>query len=91
MDNYICVTCGVQFAATNEPPTHCPICEDERQYVRPEGQRWTTLAVLREAHHNELTEWEPGLWGIQTVPKFAIGQRPLIIQSPGGNILWDCH
>ena len=91
INNYICITCGVQFAATDDPPAHCPICEDERQYVHPDGQRWTTLAALRETHHNELTEWEPGLWGIQTVPKFAIGQRPLLIQAPSGNILWDCH
>ena len=29
MENYICATCGVQYAATETPPEHCPICEDE--------------------------------------------------------------
>ena len=33
MTNYICSTCGTQFAATGAPPAHCPICEDERQYI----------------------------------------------------------
>ena len=47
MTNYICVTCGTQFAATAEPPDHCPICEDDRQYIGPNGQQWTTLADLQ--------------------------------------------
>jgi glyoxylase-like metal-dependent hydrolase (beta-lactamase superfamily II) len=33
---------------------------------------------------------EPGLIGIGIDPHFAIGQRALFLQSPGGNILWDC-
>ena len=33
---------------------------------------------------------EPGLTGIGTTPKFGIGQRALLVQSPGGNVLWDC-
>jgi rubrerythrin len=39
---YICVTCGIQFKETDGPPKHCPVCEDERQYVGWEGQKWTT-------------------------------------------------
>jgi hypothetical protein len=52
MPNYICVTCGVQFATTPEPPQHCPICQDPRQYVNPKGQTWTTLEEIRQAHSN---------------------------------------
>ena len=26
---------------------NCPVCEDERQYIPPEGQSWTTLERLR--------------------------------------------
>ncbi len=33
---------------------------------------------------------EPGLTEIGTVPKFAIGQRALLVQTPAGNVLWDC-
>jgi rubrerythrin len=33
MPNYICQTCGTQFAETDDPPLRCPICEDERQYI----------------------------------------------------------
>ena len=39
MPHFVCVTCGSQFAETAESPPHCPICEDERQYVGREVQR----------------------------------------------------
>lgn len=90
MPHYICTTCGVQFSATPEPPEHCPICEDERQYVNAQGQSWTTLADLRANHTNSFKPQEPNLVGIGSEPTFAIGQRALLIQRPGGNVLWDC-
>jgi hypothetical protein len=90
MTNYICVTCGNQFAPSEQPPDRCPICDEERQYVNPAGQTWTTLAVLQQQHHNVLRQLEPGLWQITTEPKFGIGQRTLLAQTPNGNVLWDC-
>lgn len=90
MPNFICVTCGNQFAATDALPLHCPICEDERQYVNPEGQAWTTVGALQGDHHNVMATEEPGLTEIYTRPKVGIGQRALLVQTPGGNVLWDC-
>lgn len=91
MPNFICMTCGVQYAESDTPPAHCLICEDERQYVRASGQQWTTLDDLRQRHHNEIRRVEPNLTGIASVPGFAISQRPLLIQTPAGNVLWDCN
>jgi rubredoxin len=90
MPNYICTTCGNQFRESEQPPARCPICDDERQYVNPAGQTWTTLAALRQQHHNVFQQLEPGLWQITTEPKFGIGQRALLVQTPSGNVLWDC-
>lgn len=90
MPHFICVTCGTQFSETAEPPDGCPICEDERQYIGPNGQQWTTLEALRETHHTVIKSVEPGLTGIGTHPDFAIGQRALLVQTPEGNVLWDC-
>jgi DNA-directed RNA polymerase subunit RPC12/RpoP len=90
MENFICVQCGTQFSKRAEPPLHCPICEDERQFVRHEGQEWTTLKKLKAAHRNRLEEEASQLLGIGTEPEFAIGQRALLVPSPGGNFLWDC-
>ncbi|MBI3360108.1 MAG: MBL fold metallo-hydrolase [Chloroflexi bacterium] len=90
MPYFICVTCGTQFAATDDPPEHCPICEDERQYIGWKCQQWTALEKLRADHHNTIKTEEPNLTGIGTEPGFAIAQRALLAQAPGGNILWDC-
>ena len=90
MENFICVQCGTQFADSAEPPSRCPICEDERQFVPHSGQEWTTLKQLTTDHRNRLEEEAPQLLGIGTEPEFAIGQRALLLQSRGGNLLWDC-
>jgi glyoxylase-like metal-dependent hydrolase (beta-lactamase superfamily II) len=90
MPNYLCRTCGTQFPATDTPPVHCPICEDERQYIGWAGQQWTTLETLRQEHHNNIQAEEPNLTSIITSPAFAIGQRALLVQTPVGNVLWDC-
>jgi glyoxylase-like metal-dependent hydrolase (beta-lactamase superfamily II) len=90
MSNWICVTCGTQFAASDPPPVECPICQDERQYVGPQGQRWTTMEELERRHNNVFRVLEPGLIGIGTTPAFAIGQRALLVRTAEGNVLWDC-
>ena len=90
LTHHICVTCGTQFAATPAEPERCPICEDERQYVGVNGQRWTTLATLRRDYRADIASLEPGLTSIGSTPSFGIGQRALLVQSPDGNVLWDC-
>ena len=90
MPAFICSACGTQYPPSDAPPAQCPVCEDERQYIPPEGQSWTTLERLRISHHNGFRQYEPGLIGIGTQPKFAIGQRALLLCTPEGNILWDC-
>lgn len=88
---FICETCGTQFADTgDQPPAACPICEDERQYVPLDGQRWTTLAHVRERRSAASRELEPHLTGIGLEPGFAIGQRALLVEASAGNVLWDC-
>ncbi|HZG35011.1 MAG TPA: hypothetical protein VEY87_04125 [Gaiellaceae bacterium] len=86
--HWICVTCATQHAATPEPPARCAICEDPRQYVGPQGQRWTTLAELAREHSCEVRE-DAGYLGVGVTPAVAIGQRLLLVESPEGNVLWD--
>jgi hypothetical protein len=86
---FICVQCGTQFAESIEPPPACPVCEDERQYVRWSGQEWTDLDVLETRHRNVFTD-EDGVTGIGIEPSFAIGQRALLVPSDDGCVLWDC-
>ena len=90
MTNFICVTCGTQYPKTQNAPARCPICDDERQYIGMNGQEWTDMDALKKDHRNVIRQHESRLWGIGTEPKFAIGQRALLIQTDKGNILWDC-
>jgi hypothetical protein len=87
---FICVTCGAQFPASTEPPLECPICRDSRQFVGLDGQQWTTLEELAHKHHNVIKQEEPWLYSIYTEPHFAIGERAFLLQTPQGNVLWDC-
>ena len=82
MDNYICVTCGTQYPASETPPAHCPICEDDRQYIGPNGQQWTTLTEMRGSgrYSNSVQEVATSVTGIVTQPEFAIGQQAHLIQ-----------
>ena len=72
MPYYICITCGTQHAASDQPPPRCAICEDERQFVNWGGQQWTTLERLRERHRIVLRREDPGLEGVGIEPAFAI-------------------
>jgi glyoxylase-like metal-dependent hydrolase (beta-lactamase superfamily II) len=90
MPAFVCVTCGTQHADMPAPPARCAVCEDGRQYVGWDGQRWTTLDELRADHRNRVAQEEPSLTGVGTEPSFAIGQRALLVQTSQGNLLWDC-
>jgi len=88
MPGFICTACGTQFPPSDKPPAQCAICEEERQYVPPRGQSWTTLDALSQSHMNAFRQYQPGVIGIGA--GFAIGQRALLVQTSGGNVLWDC-
>ncbi|QMU28441.1 MBL fold metallo-hydrolase [Adhaeribacter radiodurans] len=88
--NYICTTCGVQYAATDKEPERCIICEDDRQYVNWQGQTWTTLPEMQQEYRNDIQQVEPNLYQIHTTPKFGIAQKAYLLVNPSGNILWDC-
>jgi hypothetical protein len=90
MPNFLCTTCGTQYAESPSPPDACPICNDPRQYIKSSGQQWTTHDQLRKTHKNTLRHEEPGLVSLGIEPHFAIGQRAFFVRSAGGNVLWDC-
>lgn len=89
MTLWLCATCGLEHADRPQPPTVCAICNDERQYLPPGGQQWTTLEALQQDRTATITQLEPGLYGITIAPSVGIGHRPLLITSAAGNVLWD--
>lgn len=85
---FICETCGTENAELAAPPESCPICTDDRQYVGPNGQRWTTMQELA-LKHAIACEYDGGLLAMRMTPAFAIDQRALLIPADCGNILWE--
>ncbi len=88
--SFICSTCGTGYPPSQQPPSHCPICREPRQYIPPSGQAWTTMPALSRQHMNGFRLVETGLMGIASHPKVGIGQRAMILNTHAGNILWDC-
>ena len=87
---WICPACGANHPPGDAPPARCPLCEDERQWVPPSGQRWTTMGELAESGSRTVVrEVEPGLVGIGVEPSIGVGQRGLLVCTPAGNLLWD--
>ena len=71
--------------------------QDPRQYVPAQGQTWTSRSQLSaQGYKNTFTPLDPDsedphIFSITTTPKFAIGQRAILIKTPShGNVLWDC-
>ncbi|WP_085905535.1 hypothetical protein [Kiloniella majae] len=94
MTEYLCATCGTQYPEQKpdpaSPPSHCPICEDERQYVPDTGQKWITSSDLKAQHHIRRERHSEKLHSLVIDPRAAIGQRAFLIETPYGNVLWDC-
>jgi hypothetical protein len=89
MQAFICATCGTQYEPSAAPPTRCAICTEERQFVLPTGQIWTTLDQLTLTHLTSF-RMDAELVGVSASPAFAIGQRALLVRTQAGNVLWDC-
>ena len=90
IDIWVCPTCGANFPPGPEPPARCPLCEDERQWVPPSGQVWTTMGELAgSGFRTEVREVEPDLLGIGVQPGIGVGHRGLVVRTSAGNLLWD--
>lgn len=87
---WICPACGANYQPSLSPPERCALCEDERQWVPPGGQQWTSMeALAADGHRTERREIEPDLIGIGVIPSVGVGQRGVLICTADGNLLWD--
>jgi glyoxylase-like metal-dependent hydrolase (beta-lactamase superfamily II) len=88
MNSFICETCGTQYAPAARAPATCHVCEDDRQYIGWNGQRWTTHDALAATHMVRIGE-DAGLHAFALSPDFAIPQRMLLLTTESGNVLWE--
>ena len=59
---------------------YMPVCEDDRQYIGWNGQRWTTHDALAATHIVRIGE-DAGLHAFALSPDFAIPQRMLLLTT----------
>ncbi|KIX04137.1 uncharacterized protein Z518_07691 [Rhinocladiella mackenziei CBS 650.93] len=93
-DLLLCMGCGAQYDVSEQTgKDECRICDDPRQFIPEEGYSFTTLAKLKRSgkYKNvfEQCKYNENVLEIWTEPKFGIGQRACLIQTPHGNVLWD--
>ena len=56
---WVCPACGANYPPADAPPAACDMCQDERQWVPADGQRWTTIGELR-AGNDDFLRRPPG-------------------------------
>lgn len=86
----VCSTCGTQYAPNSQLPELCVICNDDRQYIPPGGQEWLGMRRLKEKYTVDITSLGTSLYSLKVQPHFALANRALLVNTPGGNVLWDC-
>jgi hypothetical protein len=81
MPSFICTTCGTQYAQSAMPTARCDICAADGRHAPIEGAAWTTLGWLRSGRQNLVQRVEPHLFSVGSIPRFAGGQRALLLRT----------
>jgi hypothetical protein len=89
MPCFICETCGTQFADSPTPPAACAVCTDDRQYVAPRGQHWTSHDRLLADRAVRLGD-DDGAIALAVTPDFGIAQRAIFAPATDARVLWEC-
>lgn len=90
MHVWICKACGVEHGDAEVPPLNCRICDDERQFVPPTGQEWTTYEEMQKnGAAGSIALVELGMHRIRVEPHVGIGQQSMLISTEAGNMLWE--
>ena len=86
--HYCCTNCGFwqrRFAT----PTMCPVCEDYRHPLPPNGYAFLTADEVAGRQTVTIDEPLPGVMRISTSPQMGIGSCGYVIQSQVGNVHFE--
>ncbi len=86
----ICLTCGTRYSKAKFDFNNCPVCLDDRQYMKAYGQKWISYNELKAGHTLKISKVREDIYELSVFPSFGIGQRAFLIINPEGNVLWDC-
>ena len=88
MTRFVCENCGFWQRRFAEPAT-CPVCEDHRHPLPPEGY---AFATPEEVDARQAVSWDrplPGLTRFSTTPSIGIGSCGYVIETPAGNLHFE--
>ena len=85
---FCCTNCGFwqrRFA----PPATCPVCEDYRHPLPPDGYDFRTPQQIDADHRVSLREILPDVWQITTSPQLGIGPCGMLLKTDAGNLHFE--
>lgn len=83
----VCEHCG--FWQHHFGPTACPVCEDFRHPLPPDGWRFTSAAAIAARTRCTVQEVLPDLLMISAEPEIGIGPSGYVLRTPHGNVAFE--
>ena len=84
---FVCDHCG--FWQRHFAPDRCPVCEDFRHPLPPNGWRFTPAADVAARTRCRIDEVLPGLLMITAAPPIGIGPAGYLLRTPHGNVAFE--
>lgn len=85
---YVCRNCGF-WQRSLSTPHDCPVCQDFRHILPPDGWRFYNLQEARDAFSTHWEEILPGLWHFWNDPVDGIGSHAYLLQQKEGNVVFE--
>lgn len=84
---YACEHCG--FWQRHFAPDRCPVCEDFRHPLPPDGWRFAPAAAVDARTRCRVDEVLPGLLMVTADPPLGIGPAGYVLRTPAGNVAFE--
>ena len=87
LDHFVCEHCG--FWQRHFAPAGCPVCEDFRHPLPPNGWRFSRAGAVAERTRCAAEEVLPGLLTVTADPPVGIGSAGYVLRTPVGNVAFE--
>ena len=84
---FVCEHCG--FWQHHFAPSHCPVCEDFRHPLPPNGWHFAPAAAVAASTRCRVDQVLPGVFAVTADPPIGIGPSGYLLRTPHGNIAFE--
>ena len=88
LTHHVCENCGF-WQRRPGTPTGCPVCEDHRHDLPPDGFAFRTAQQVAQDVETTWTEVEPGVHRFDASERFVIGPSGYVVEHPDGNVAFE--